>query len=282
MLFFPLFIDAIPVVKFESAEFEPETIRTGDNVFCRIRLEEKADAEKAADISTEKNSSFEIKDIKFNLSGDEILIWFIPFNPLEKHLPVIKTSSFVLEKIPVEITGYAEAGDTVPDPPGPMLIPGTRLFFGFLFFILSFSIFLIYYFIRFFYKPVKSGIGDMLREVEIKKILSAIRSIDKELSLTAPGVFCSRINSLFKQYLEKRLASPFLSLTSAEIADKLLLLKKITPEEAGNLKKSLYISDRIRFSKYDSAARNEIILITDSVISAAETVEKDFRKKEVS
>ena len=267
--------DAFSGFEFESVKYEPEKIQTGDHVFCRIKLAgKKLTPEDAEKIRAEKHISFELTDIKLNISSNEILIWFIPFNPSEKYLPAVKGSSFIIDNIPVEITGYAGPGDTAPEPPGAVLLPGTRLFFGFVFFLIILFFFLIYCFTRYFYKPVKGGISGFLREMEIRKILSEIRSMKTDHSADDPEQFFSRLSRLFSRYLEKRLNSPYKPLTSSEITDSLSASGILSDSMAELLRKALFCSDRARFGKTDISLKACFSESVEAVVVTVEEVEK--------
>ena len=280
-----LYAETFSRLEIESVKYEPEIIRTGDSVFCRIKLSgKKMTPSDAQNIRAEKHISFEVTDIKLNISSNELLIWFIPFNPLEKYLPSVKGEDFVIDKIPVKITGYAEPGDTVPEPPGAVLLPGTRLFFGFVFFLALLLFFLIYWFFRFFYKPFKEGIFGRLREMEIKKILREIRSLKKDTSEEIDKQLFSRLSRLFREYLEKRLETPFMPLTSGEITDKLVSEGIISERAADHLGNALFCSDRIRFGGKNNSLGSCFSDIAEAVESTADAVEKmtENRAKETA
>ncbi len=186
---------------FDSAEYEPEEIRTGDPVFCRIKLSGRSlNASDAVELSAVSNISYEVTDLKMNISSGEILIWFIPFNPDEKYLPLIKSRTFILDKVPVQIERYSSSDDDVPEPPGAVLLPGTRLFFGFAFFILSlFIFFILLFYLNIFTDLLKKAFPLFFIETEIKKTLSAFKSLYSEINKADPDVFCSILNRLFKK-----------------------------------------------------------------------------------
>ena len=267
-------------MSFDSAEYEPEKLRTGDSVFCRIKLSgQPLNASDAEELSAVESINYEVNDIKLNISSGEILIWFIPFNPDEKYLPVIKSRTFILEKVPVRIERYSSSDDDVPEPPGAVLLPGTRLFFGFAFFIFSLFIFFIYYFIKYFYKPFKKNIHSFFVEAEIRKILSALSLLYSEINKTDPDVFCSSLNRFFKKYLDKRFLITFSAFTSGETADYLSALEILDPDETELLKSLLYSSDRIRFGKKDLSDTALTDKIYKAVLSAVDKAEDKYNKE---
>lgn len=276
----PVFSGELPVFHAESVEFEPENVRTGDNVFCRIKVYEKLSFEDISTIKISNDESFSVTDIHVNAASNEILLWFIPFNPQRRMLPEIKTSRFVVEDIKLEIKGYLEPGDTMPEPPGAVLLPGTRLFFGFTFFIILIFVFFGYYLFRAFYKPVKGGISAIISELELKKILSLLKSIDPAGFKDHPEVYCHKLNSIFKLYLEKKLSSAFLSLTSSEISIKLAECPFIDEAAAEKIKKSLIISDMIRFGKNSYPDNKILILLKEPLVSAADAIDDALKKGE--
>ncbi len=284
-LFLSIYLASEDLIKleYESLEYEPEKFRTGDSVFCRIKVSGMPfNSDDAAGVKAEKSISFEITDIKINISSGEILVWFIPFNPEEKYLPVIRSRSFLLEKVPVEIDGYYSPGDSFPEPPGAVLLPGTRIFLGFIFFIVSLFIFFGYYFARYFYKPVKGGIFAIFREMEIRKILSLLKSLNRGISGKDPVNLCMELSTLFRNYLEKRTSSSFMPLTSREISGKLLVSGWIDLAEAEKLGKTLYLLDRIRFSSRNTTSEAKLSGIVENIISTVDSVEAVSGKKEAS
>ena len=268
------YTEILSAVEIESVKYEPEKIRTGDSVFCRIKISgKKLTSEDAQNIRAEKNISFEVTDIKLNVSSNELLVWFIPFNPLEKYLPAVRGNNFLIDEIPVKITGYAESGDTAPEPPGAVLIPGTRLFLGFAFFLILLLFFSGYWFARYFYNPVKEGVSGFINEMEIKRILSEIKALENRSSSENTEQLFSSLSRLFRTYLEKRLKLPFMPLTSGEITDKLLSEGILSDRMNKILTNSLFCSDRIRFGKADKSLKKcykEIFGAVEMTVNAVE------------
>ncbi len=275
-----IFAEDICQMKIESVEYEPETIRTGEKGFCRIKISgKKLEAEDAQSIKAKDSISFEITDIILDISSNELLVWFVPFNPLEKYLPPFKGRDFIIKNIPVNIKAYAKPADSPPNPPGAVLLPGTRLMLGFFFFLFSFVIFLLYFVKKYYYTKVKRKIHVVSNEIEIKKILFKIRNLSVKDINSDYKSFLAGLSILFRRYLEKRLDNPFMSFTSSELNQKLLLDGVLSSSEGESLKKDLFLLDKIRFSKQTKSVNKYIPGIVFTLKKTVEIIEKNFKKR---
>ncbi len=267
----PGFSEELPVFSAESVEFEPEILRTGGNGFCRIKTREPLDPLDAQSIEAAADEWFEIREIRLSMVSNEILIWFVPFNPFSRYLPEIKTGRFRLEKIALDIEKTVEPGDRISQPPDAVLIPGTRLYLAFIFFAASSLVFILFYSKKLFYYPLGRKVSEILLEREKKDLLLRMKRLDPGKYTDKPGLFCLHINNLFKNYLERIYCLPFTAYTSCEINGKLRCLG-VDKALVESLEKSLCLSDRIRFGNDVPVKRGALNTIAESVILLSESV----------
>ncbi len=161
-----------------------------------------------------------------------------------------------------------------------MLLPGTRLILGFMFFLVSLFFFLLYYTIRFYYKPLAGKISEAVNEKEIKKILASIRSMNPENTDNDGVEFCNRINMLFRSYLGKRLTRSFMNMTSGEIIRNLCNSVALNESTADSLEKSLFISDRIRFGKNIPSRHSDLKPVVYGILNSVDAVERESGRRE--
>ena len=123
---------------------------------------------------------------------------------------------------PVEIQSItAKTGEkNIRQPLGPLIIPGTTyIVFGFCALILIFTAVLVGIFLRLprirnFFNPLFARLFSSHNYLKACRGLSVLKK--KGASLT-PAVFCTRLSSIVRNYLEARFAHPFTAKTTAEL-----------------------------------------------------------------
>jgi len=232
----------------------PTLLKTGEKGFIRIRVADNLTSSDIRRISINNNQWFHINNIEINHSENEILVWFIPFDPAITSFPEFEIGDKIYSGIPISVQSRLGNVNTLNPLGGKVLLPWTRVLFGGVFTLLVIFLFLLYYAIKVVPKKLRKTVALKSNAFKRKFLLRKMSRMIPRLNKYEKTDYIKRFIKLLKEYLEITTSKKTTCFTTREIITAF-------PEAPC---KELIFMDSVRFG--NSSADSETITETSGTV----------------
>jgi len=252
-----------------SHRLNPGSPKTGERSFIRIKVADNLPSADTGAILIKNDQWLHIDDIRINHNENEILIWFIPFDPGIVFFPEFIIEAKIYSGIPLPVQSMLGNEISLNLLGEKVLLPWTRVLFAGIFTLLVLVLFLIYYVIKVVPKKIRKTV---ISKTNVFKRKSLLKKMAKMISISdryEKTDYIKKFIKLLKEYLEIATQKKTTCFTTGEIITAF-------PQSPS---KELIFMDTVRFGNPSDYTAPEVTGASGTVYSFALMLEQAMPEK---